>query len=659
MAQASHPAWIALKAECDAASEQNAASGYEAWNWATVAMDEALCFHVTNDDRYAKAGAKYFTALIDDAETVGDGKGGDSAVHHDNGYSIRTRGALACVAYDWLKSTSYLPPALRKRAADRMVTWLNWYKDNGHKRDFALANYYTGYFGTIAFFGIAFDDDDPRAKTYSALAKEEFEKRMRPAYASVAGGEWPEGWQYGPLVALIVSAYVDAETRLGNKVELPWLHETLPYFTHSRWPDGVHLYDVGDWGRKPPEMTTRHVFGATFVFDEKERAQAKFLARNVRERESEWFFLQMLADDASGATLSPQGDATSYHAPGTGTVFARTSWSNEAVWFAASSGPQFTADHQHLDKGHFTVVRGTDPLLLDSSGYGSSSTYSHNTLLVDDKREVINYAPNQGAFGTDIKMTRFADDGTFVYALADFTDAYRPADFEWSKKRAVLRAQRHFVFSRRPVAGSSSSARLVVYDSVALSKPTIAVTFAIHPSAVPNMEAAGFVVKSGTSSAHVATLLPRAPKYRVIVEPDPKGDLWHDNNIPFEGFAGRRVEVPSDGGKTERRFLHAATFGSRDIAHPALHAIESKQLDGVLVDDEAYVFVNDVKVGGSYSVPSSVTHHLIAGVAPGVQINPTIAKDGGSCRITLAVTSDGYASKDGIVHFETKGCAVR
>ncbi len=660
-------AWQLLLATCDAASQPEwRLPGYEAWDWANVGLDLALCYHVTMEERFGRAAALYLKALVSDLERVGDGKADLKTVHHDNGYSIRTRGALASVLYDWMRTTKYVDGALKKRAADQIAAWIAWYggttDPHGYVNDKPLYNYHAGYFGAVAFYGMAFEGDDPRAGAMREKARAEFRERVAPQFAQISGGEWPEGWQYGPLVTLIHSAYVDAESRLSKtKVALPWLHETIPYLTHARWPDAIHMFDVGDWGSKPPTLSGRTTFGPSFVFDAKQRAHAVFLARNEPEPESEWHWLRVVAEDPSGGSLSPQNE-TSYLAKGTGTVFARTSWTKDAVWFASSNGPQFNADHQRLDKGHFALVRGGDDIYVASAAYGSSSTLGTNAILVDDRVDKdhaghLDYAPSQGASGVDTKVDRFEDATDYVYARADLTDAYRSADFEWTKRRSVERMFRHFVFSRRAISGDTS-ARLVVFDTVKVAKGSYAVTFSIHPTQVPEVSGSSFTHKQRGSSARFTMLVPTGAQLNVLKEPTSKSDLWHENDHPYEGFMGRRVEVPSPKGKAERTFLSVMTVGAAETKHPTATHIAGVSLDGAEVSDEAYIFARGTGAL-SYSVSTGVASHVVADLQPTAKYSVAVTKSGDACAVKITAGGSHTASEAGTLAFKAPGCSLK
>ncbi len=660
-------AWQNLYASCEnAAGPDRWMAGYEGWDWANGGLNLALCFHVTGEDKFGRIAALHLKALVSDLERIGDGKVDLKTIQGDNGYSIRTRGALAALIYDWLHTTKFVDQALKKRVADQISDWLAWYggttEPHGYMTDKALYNYYAGYFGAIAFFGIAFQGDDPRAAAMLAKARADFRGKITPEFSRIRGGEWPEGWQYGPFVAMIHSAYVDAESRLSQeKIELPWLHDTIPYFTHARWPDGVHLFDSGDWLVKPPTIGGRSTFSPSFVFDDKEIAQAVFLARTEPGQEGEWQWLRVVTEDPSGSSLSPQGD-TSYLAKGTGTVFARTSWRKDAVWFASSNGPHHNVDHQRLDAGHFELVRSGDDMYVASSAYGSLSTKGTNALLVDDSMDRdraghLDFPPSQGIAGTDMKVDRFEDATDYVYARADLTDAYRPFDFAKSKRRSVERMVRHYLFSRRAIT-SDSSARLVVFDTVRVAKATYGVTFSVHPTQNPEIVGSSFTHKQKGSSARFTMLVPSGVQLNVVKEPTSDNDKAYLADRPYEGFLGRRVEAKSATGKTERTFLSVMTVGAADAKHPTATHIGAPDLEGAELSDEAYVFAKG-KGDLSYTVSGTVAYHVIADLLPKEKYSISVTNSGDRCAVKISPGGSRTTSEGGTLAFGASGCALK
>ncbi len=660
-------AWQLLIASCEnAAGPDRWMAGYEGWDWASGGLNLAVCYHVTGEDRFGRTAALHLKALISDVERIGDGKAHLKTIQGDNGYSIRTRGALASLLYDWLRTTKFVDQALKKKVADQISEWLAWYggssEPHGYMTDKALYNYYAGYFGAFAFFGIAFQGDDPRAEKMLAKARTDFREKIAPEFAKIRGGEWPEGWQYGPFVAIIHSAYVDAESRLSpEKIELPWLHDTLPYFTHARWPDGVHMFDTGDWLVKPAVITGRSTLSPAFVFDAKETAQAVFLSRNEPSPEGEWQWLRVLTEDPSGSSLSPQSE-TSYLAKGTGTVFARTSWRKDAVWFALSNGPHHNVDHQRMDAGHFELVRGADDIYVASAAYGALSTRGTNALLVDDSMDRdrvghLDFPPSQGISGQDMKIDRFEDANDYVYARADVGDAYRPHDFQRSKRRSVERMVRHYLFSRRAIT-SESSARLIIFDTVKVAKGTYGVTFSIHPTQSPEISGSSFTHKQKSSSAKFTMLVPEGVQLSALKEPTSASDKAYINDTAYEGFLGRRVEGKSPTGKQERSFLTVMTVGTADTKHPTAIHIAGSDLEGTELADEAYVFALS-KGDLSYSVANAVAYHIVAELAPKEKYSITVTNSGDRCAVKITPGGSRTSTEAGTLAFSASGCALK
>ena len=107
-------------------------------------MSLSLCWHATSDETFADQAVKYATALLDDRERVGDGRGGDEEVRRNSGYPIRAHGFGAAIAYDWLYNAKAMTPALPAKIAERLDAWLAWYGDKGYLNDSPFANYFWG-----------------------------------------------------------------------------------------------------------------------------------------------------------------------------------------------------------------------------------------------------------------------------------------------------------------------------------------------------------------------------------------------------------------------------------------------------------------------------------------------------------------------------------
>jgi hypothetical protein len=337
-------------------------------------------------------------------------------------------------------------------------------------------------------------------------------------------------------------------------------------------------------------------------------------------------------------------------------------------------------DHQHLDAGHFEIVRGSDPLLVDAADYGSYSSLSHNVVLVDDpqqssdwetsskKRDIITYKRNQGVWNDTASVARYDDGGGYAYALAEYDSAFNPFGYKESRNdRAVTRAEREMLLSRTPVAGATGeSARLVVYDRMTFSDPRFTATFILHGGPAPQVTGPTARFNSGASSAWVTTLLPKGATSSLVDETHNtwSGDRPYFTNKPPDGMTSFRYEVaaPSPRGSTERRFLHAIDVAGVGSAVTAPVAIDEETVAGAAIDTEAYLFA----VAGpqaraaaiAYTAPVTATHHIVCDLAPSASYAVTATSSGGGCRVSLAPGGGKTASPSGVLSIDVSGCQV-
>jgi len=665
------PSWRALQEQCDEDARTRIDSGYQAWAWANAALDLALCHQVTRRPDYARAGVEYLRALLDDGEKVGDHAGGDDEVHGDDGYAIRTRGCFGAIAYDWLHDTPPMTDDLRKHAVDRLVAWTRWFGEHGYNNDQPISNYYIGYFGAVAFAGIAAQGHDPRAMDLLRRAQHMFEVEIVPAFTrKLAGGDFPEGWQYGDMVGAVLAIFTDAEGARGGRSAIerfPWLRQTIAFRAHALLPDGKHMLDSGDWSDKPATAPPHTLLALATVLpasDATER-QARALAKLAADPDEDWKWMVALADDPSRIAQDPRTGEPAYLARGTGTMTARTDWSPRAVWASMTSGPAL-ADHQHLDAGHFEIVRGDDALVVDGGGYGSFSSLSHNVIAIDDGRENDPYSPSQSGFGTSTSITRWENERGWSYGLTDYTSAYDPKGYpSETTSRSVRRAERELLFSRAPVAGAAESARVVVYDRISVNRPSYRVTFLLHGGAVPRVDGPGLLrVEVGKSVAFAKTLSPVDATPALVREPTNLGEgVFYDNDPP-DGVTTVRAEVRSPVGNVERRFLHAIVVGPSDMRLPALARIEGQDVAGVAIADEAYVFPRAAPqtraASLDYRAPVSATRHIVASLAPDARYAVDVERDGEVCHVSLEPGDGKTASRAGVLEVDLgTGCTLR
>jgi hypothetical protein len=270
---------------------------------------------------------------------------------------------------------------------------------------------------------------------------------------------------------------------------------------------------------------------------------------------------------------------------------------------------------------------------VDGGGSEGSATINHNTLLIDDGGEVMNYPPNQGVWGEGVKTTRFGDDGVAVVAVGEIGEAYAPTcAIKGCKKRSVERLTRSFVFVR--------PALLVIDDDVALDSPDTGVTWAAHLTQPPKMDGDTARAVIGASRVDVVTLEPRGAAHRAPREPTPSGEGSHRLNQPWGPMW--RLEVDSSRGEKKRHFLHAILASAAADPEPSVQRTEEGAVRGVLVRGAgmraAVLFAGD---GATFKLklPGPADTVLVAGLDPGkryrLEVEPT------SCTVSLGLSRAG------------------
>lgn len=653
-----------LESECTQARSSPHPSGYEGWDWGHLVARCAIAWRTTGKAEHAQTAIMYLQALLDDRAMPGDGKGGDAVVRHDHGYPIRTHGFYSALGYDWLHDAPQMTPELRAKIVDRLEAWLDWYGESGYQRNSPVSNYFTGYFLALAYAGLAIHGDDPRGDAMLQRADDLFDEKVAPRYKQLlAGGGWPEGWQYGDGAAFAMALVIDGQktARKRDRLrDLPWLRDVVRHHAHALLPDGVTAHANGDWGARPTRMPSRALEALAMVLPEDgpAPAEARFLARRLRTEKDDWAWLRLFSDGPTARVIDPRHGKPSYLVAGTGLVYARSDWGRDATFVSLQCGPAIEeADHQHADQGHFDIVRGSDFLLTSVADYGSFASINHNTILVDDRGTSLDYSPNQGAWGRDSRIVRFVDADTYVYAEGDFTDAYRPAKLDYGAKRSVLRAERALTFVRPGV--------VVIYDRVRVADPTFDVTWAAHSLTAPQVSGANVVVRKGQSVLDLRPLLPKDLRVRVVAEPEKSKkakSAYQANETWAPAF---RIEFGAPRGH-EVRFLTVAQTGGAGFTAQRAERIEGPDLDGAIIGDkEGSVAIVFPRAKTTWSGPlkwnmKRPDQIIVVGLEPGRHYRIVAKAIQTGCSLEVE-SGEGRAADEGgtLLLKMTEGCGVR
>jgi hypothetical protein len=426
---------------------------YQGSAWSRVLQACLVAWAATDSKDDAATAIKYFTALIDDLDRIGDDRGGDTAAQRDHGYAIRNLGPYTALTYDWLKGHPLLTPELQQRARQRWKAWLAWYREHGYRASTPGSNYHAGYLIAATMIAIAQASEAGPDGTalWQEVADQMWGKEMAAAFSQegvLAGGNWPEGWQYGPLSVAEYSLGARLMKRAGADVAgvEQWLSSVMRHHVYSLSPsDGV--YATGDTeietATLPPHVLTLDAIAFGDATPEDKRWARGELAR-LKLVDRDWFLYDALAAVGDKPTLPPRSVwPTWYLAANTGTLYTRTRWDDAAIWFVTECSKTLDTDHRHRAAGNFVLSRGRDDVIVDPSPYGSQSTLTSNAPTVASAQLPADYIPSQGAWsdktGYDFVTQRASG---VVAARCDYSDAYKmqqkPSDIPQATRDFVL-----------------------------------------------------------------------------------------------------------------------------------------------------------------------------------------------------------------------------
>ena len=420
---------------CDEArtTKEHEHAVYQGSEWSKVLQACLVAWAATDDDNHAQTAIRFMTALLDDLDVIGDHKGGDEAARRDDGYAIRNLAPYTALAYDWLYAK--LSPEQREHARARWKAWLDWYKAKGYRAHAPGSNYHAGYVLSATFIALAERGEAPEADAlWNEVENKIWKAELAAALSDdgvLAGGDWPEGWQYGPLA--VASYSLAARAMKGAGVDVPgiahWLDGVLHHHVYALSPgDGV--FAGGDTEEeaanlKPSVLELDAIAFGDASPDDKRWARGELSRLQLADKD--FLLFDALAGVGDKPVLPPRASwPTWYLAHGTGTLFARTRWDDSAMWFVTSCHAGIDLDHRHADAGNFVLSRGKDDVIVDPSPYGSQSTLTSNAPTVASAQFPKEYIPSQASWsektGFDFATQRKSG---VIAARCDYSDQYK------------------------------------------------------------------------------------------------------------------------------------------------------------------------------------------------------------------------------------------
>jgi hypothetical protein len=487
--------------------------GADGYYWPESAVACAFAYKATGQSKYLAQAIVYWNAALNDDQTIGDGLGcvqgvstnwqtwaagsqSDPAppiiltITHDTGYGIRWYGPDLALAYDWLNSAPGVSSDLLQQTQVCLTNWLDYYTAWGYHNTQAGANYNAGYVVAKAFTAIALgtdngadghlwtqvlDNDIANVVVGAGLAGSS--GAAGSAVGPLVGGDWGEGWEYGPLGVLHYAAATAALEQAGasipamdawtNSLVLRNLYATTPSWTGAYCGDGDLSTTTPD---NPPSGAE---VDAVLIGPSSDQAAAWALSlkqtTNAGVTGSSAWVYDAIAETRAVTPVDYTAQSPApplwYLARGTRELYARTAWKDPtAFWGVFMSSPQLNSDHEHFAASNFVFSRGADDLIVDPTPYGGYATWETNAVTADSVAVAAipnhTFAPGQTLWSNaSLPWARGTSDATYA-TRSDFAQAFNlesgTSDIPYAHREWVMLPEGEVVAIDRVDTGSAS-----------------------------------------------------------------------------------------------------------------------------------------------------------------------------------------------------------
>ncbi len=228
-------------------------------------------------------------------------------------------------------------------------------------------------------------------------------------------------WGYPALAAM---------ARRGHNLwDLDRWYQQNNWYAHSKQPGQPRFISRGDGGHGAPEVLGSLFFKKAYPGDPnidyvfQHALEAANQGGDKIDGGSGYIFYQLLfADDPSDKKYDVAKDLgleKTFYDPERQSLITRTDFSENEVQFQMESRPDgVAANHQHSDRGHFTLAGVGQTWAIDR--FRAVESRHHNTVIIDGK--------GQGYFPPNGKLISMLDKDAATFMSVDSKKAY---DFAW------------------------------------------------------------------------------------------------------------------------------------------------------------------------------------------------------------------------------------
>ncbi len=253
----------------------------------------------------------------------------------------------------------------------------------------------------------------------------------------MVGGDWGEGWQYGPYAVMEYAAA--ANVLEANGAPLPemdaWASALALRTIYAVTPTGKFAFcGTGDCDITTTNNTIDpNELDAVLIGPSSDEAASWALSVKgtlgpVSTGADSSYIYNAIAEarPVSAVDYTQQTPAPPlwYLARGTREMYVRTAWNDpSAFWGVFTSSPALNTDHAHQVASEFVFSRGADDLIVDSAPYGGFNSGDGNATSADSSivpAGDTTYKGTQTSWSkADLPWARGTTDATYA-ARSDF-----------------------------------------------------------------------------------------------------------------------------------------------------------------------------------------------------------------------------------------------
>ena len=363
----------------------------------------ALAYQLNHDTTAAGAAHTLAMGIVNAYAT------GARSFGRDTGYDIRFALRNVILAYDWMNDQ--FTAAERASIVKFATAWIDEYHTTPeYAESHPVENYYAGYLQAIALTVVATAGDNADDDRLLTLLHTKLLNEVPVMNDRVAGGDWSEGWNYGPYAVTEFSLVNTLMRESGEDwgVDFDWIQQLPISMTYMIAPDFSQTRSYGGYSGNYANKTSPSFLAVLSTTTSNGAFAARlYEAMNANPNNdfadvpSDTFYEMIFA--APQVVYDPPALPLSYFNSGTGRFFSRSSITDPNAYFVSTENTSYSYDHFGYANGDVRLYHG-DACLVCPSAYrgpsfdGEAVTPAFSTYLVNGAEQNIILGRNNQNF---------------------------------------------------------------------------------------------------------------------------------------------------------------------------------------------------------------------------------------------------------------------